>query len=176
MLTRRGVTLIELLMTIVIGSIAMFSLAPVLIAEGQLFRKGKRQTEAQRDAQMALRAMAWSGRESNGCNITIAPNSIRVEFTKTDESGIPVRECFDGRPTSQTGNGQLSFNPGCEVFGGGVVLIDGVRSRLVEMTATETINNRLLNLHVLVSHRLRTTDPYQEDEILDTELFLRNGT
>ena len=62
-MNRRGVTLIELLITVMIGAIAMFALVPPFIAEGNFFRKGKRQTEAQRDAQMVLRAMARAVRE-----------------------------------------------------------------------------------------------------------------
>ena len=171
-MNRRGVTLIEMLITVIIGSIAMLAFAVPFSAERIFWNKGKRQAEAQRDAQLALRAMARVGRESPGYTIETTTDSVRVKFT------IGSKKCFDGFPVSLNPNkGQLFFNPGCEVLGGGVPLIDGVRSRLEEMTAEEIIANRLLRVRLRVSHRLETTDLRQpEDEILETEIFLRNGT
>src|SRR3989338_3702824 len=167
-MNRRGVTLIEVLMVIVISAIAMFALVPPFLAEGSLFRKGKRQTEAQRDAQMALRSMARFGRESTGYSLPPAPTSVTVRFTPP----VGGDNCFIGTPISQGGNGQFVFNPGC---GDGqlILLIDGVRSRLEEMTATAIVPNKLLRVRLVVSHRLRgnpNPDPRQEDEVLDTTL------
>ena len=56
--SRKGVTLIELLVTIVIGSIAMMALSVPFMSERIFWLSGDAQAESQRDAQMALRAMA----------------------------------------------------------------------------------------------------------------------
>ena len=57
-MNRRGVTLIEMLIALVISAIAMMALAVPLIAERAMVGSGKAQTEAQRDAEMVLRAIA----------------------------------------------------------------------------------------------------------------------
>lgn len=181
-MNRRGVTLIELLMTIIIGSIAVLAMWPPFVAERLLWNKGKRQTEAQRDAQMALRSMARFGRESRECTCTPSSSPPGSADACSTGNRIVVRfrypssspNCFIGRPSSQGGSGEFFFNPGC-LDGDGILLIDGVRSRLEEMTATEVVDNRTLQIHLRVSHQLRTTDTRQEDEVLDTTLFLRNG-
>jgi len=169
----RGVTLIELLMTIVIGSIAMFSLAPVLIAEGQLFRKGKRQTEAQRDAQMAIRAMARVARQSSAYTFANLPGFGRLGLTDPLAGG----GCFFGFMGGPFA-GQFWLVPTCDSLSNPTVLIDGIRSRVVSFTVTPIVENpdRLVHVRLQVSHRLRTTDPFQEDEVLETDFFLRNGT
>ena len=178
--SQRGVTLIEVLMVVVISAIAMFALVPPFIAEGSLFRKGKRQTEAQRDAQMALRAMARVGRESTDCVVSSPiPTNVVVRFAPPVGGGGD--DCFIGKPISQGGNGSLILQQGCGTEGQ-IILIEGTtlqgrRSWLEEMTAEEIVNNQLLRVRLVVSHRLRaTTDPHEEDEILETTLFLRNGT
>ena len=169
-MNRRGVTIIELLMTIIIGSIAVLAMWPPFVAERLLWNKGKRQTEAQRDAQMGLRAIARSGRESRSYEVTNpAPDEIQVRFFKF------IDECFIGTPTSQGGIGRLVFNPGCEFGAAGIVLIDGVRSRVEEFIPSPVPGNpKLAQIHLVVSHRLRTTDNRSENEVLDTTLFLRN--
>ena len=164
MMNRRGVTLIELLMTVVIGAIAMFALVPPFIAEGNFFRKGKRQTEAQRDAQMALRAIAFVAHESTGYSI---PTSDTINFLNTSVCGTnPVT--FHADAVSK----DLHMHCG----GNTTPLIDGVRSRVVSFTPTTVIANRLVHIQLDVSHQLRTTDTASENEVLDTDLFLRNGT
>ena len=166
-MNRRGFTLIEMLITLVIGSIAMFALAAPLIAEGQFFRKGKRQTEAQRDAQMAFRAIARVARQSLSYSIPAAGTLI---FTEP----VGGQACF------QSGANQLLMTrPNC--VGGPLgtnttVLIDGVRSRVQNFTVTQIVPNKLVRIHLEINHRLRTADPFTEQEILETELFLRNGT
>jgi prepilin-type N-terminal cleavage/methylation domain-containing protein len=172
MQTRRGVTLIELLMTIVISGIALFSLAPVLIAEGQLFRKGKRQTEAQRDAQMVVRAMARVARQSTSYDFANFPGFARLGLVDPFGGG----GCFIGFMGGPFA-GQFWQRPTCD-SPNTTVLIDGVRSRVVGFTVTPVVENpdRLVHVRLQVSHRLRTTDPLQEDEVLETDFFLRNGT
>jgi prepilin-type N-terminal cleavage/methylation domain-containing protein len=159
----RGVTLIEVLMVVVISAIAMFALVPPFIAEGNFFRQGKRQTEAQRDAQMALRAMAFVAREATGYSTT----ADSVDFFNTSVCGMnPV--------TFHADAALQDLHMHC----GGVTttLIDGVRSRVDSFTPSEIISNKLVRIQLDVSHRLRTGDPYSENEVLDTDLFLRNGT
>ena len=159
--SRRGVTLIEVLITIVISAIALFALVPPFLAEGSFFRKGKRQTEAQRDAQMVLRAMARVARESNDY---------------TSGAGIVT---FHGAPTCGGGDVTFELHPGGELHqhcgGNTSILIDGVRSQVAAFTPSQIIAKRLVLIHLQVDHRLRTTDPNLESETLDTELFLRNG-
>ena len=161
-MNRRGVTLIEVLVTVVIGAIAMFALAAPLLAQGSFFRKGKRQTEAQRDAQVVLRAMGVAAREGTGYSTA----SGRVDFLNTSVCGTnPVRfELHAGGV----------FHMHCA--GNTVTLIDGVRSQVTSFTATPVVSNKLVRIQLGVSHRLRTTDPSTENETLETELFLRNGT
>ena len=151
---RGGFTLIELLIAIVIGTIAMFALLPPFLAEGNFFRQGKRQTEAQRDAQLALRAMARTVREGSAYNA--GTNTFTVPC-----GGVQFEAHGDG-----------SFHRhGCL---GDATIIDGVRSKVSNFTITP-ITSRLARVHLEVTHQLRATDPNQRLEILETELFLRNG-
>ncbi len=166
-MNRRGVTLIELLMAVVIGAIAMFALVPPFLAEGNLFRKGKRQTEAQRDAQMGMRAIARVGRQS----LSYSPNSPGSILVFTEPVG--GQACFQ-----RLGNQLIVTRPNCVGGALGVnttVLIDGVRSQVANFTMTP-VTNKLVRVHLEVTHRLRTTDPLSEKETLETELLLRNGT
>ena len=145
-------------MAIVIGAIAMFAVAAPLIAEGDFFRKGKRQTEAQRDAQIVLRAMARAVREASAYNV--GTNTFTVPCGSVQ---------FEAHPDG-------SFHQhGCL---GDVTLIDGTlnRSKVVEPTFSITpVTSKLVHIHLDVTHRLRAGDPGIENEVLDTELFMRNA-
>lgn len=171
---RRGVSLIELLIVMIISSIAMMALAIPFADERLFWGVGKRQTESQRDAQVALRTMANEARESDTCQILPAgATSAAVSF---HDPFTGQGACFVGGPVV---GGQLiwraGIGTGCEGATVGV-LIDGVRSRVVQMTATEIVDNQLVRVLVQVAHRLRTTDPRQQDELLETQFYLRNGT
>lgn len=169
-MNRRGVTLIEVLMATVISAIAMFALAAPLIAEGQLFRKGKRQTESQRDAQIALRAVARTARQGGSYQVTGAsPSHI---LTIYDKPGGVIIGCFQGGPVfgSQFQTDTTACSPASPA------LIDALRSRVTSFTVTPVIPNKLVRIRLDVSHRLQTSDSYTENELLETELFLRNGT
>ena len=175
--SRRGVTLIELLMAIVIGAIAMFSLAPLLIAEGNFFRKGKRQTEAQRDAQMALRAIARVARGSDNFN-NPGPSSACVPLggfhtLQCDGGGVAcIRYNWVGDALSQITN----FSTSCTNHPNGTVtLIDGVRSKVTSFLIT-SITSKQVQVQINVTHQLRTGDPRIENELLQTELFMRNAS
>jgi len=177
-MNRRGVTLIELLMTIVIGSIAMLAIWPPFVAERIFWNKGKRQTEAQRDAQMALRAIARDARQRTNYIVTLppaGPNSGAIGFLGGPAGG---GACFIGGPSAFIlfGSGQLVERNGCDGGPLKAVLIDGVRSKVASFTVTPIIANRLVRLRLVVTHQLRTTDPRTEQEILETEIYLRNGT
>ena len=156
--SRRGVTLIEVLMAIVISSIALFALVPPFIAEGSFFRKGKRQTEAQRDAQMVLRAMARVARESASYDASV-PGAIT--FLDAPMCGGDATFELHG----------VDLHRHCGVFPED--LISG-RSQVTSFTVTPIIANRLVRINLTVTHHLRPGDP-PESETLETELFLRNG-
>ena len=156
-------------MTVIIGSIAMLALWPPFVAERVFWNRGKRQTEAQRDAQMAMRAMARVARQSSTCDVYTSSNETDIAFTSPSSGG----GCFIGF-VGGANAGQLWLRATCD-SANTTVLIDGVRSRITNIAAEEVVNDRLVRVRVVVSHRLRTTDPRQEDEILETKLFLRNG-
>ena len=156
-MNRRGVTLIELLMTIVIGSIAFFPLAVPFVGERSFWGTGQRQTEAQRDAQLILRAMARAIREGSGYDP--ATNAFAVPC------GTVIFEAHaDG-----------SFHQhGCL---GDAILIDSSvgRSKVTSFTVTPVIANKLVQIALTVTHQLRATDPRTQSETLATQLYLRNA-
>ena len=159
-LSHRGVTLIEVLMTVVITSIAMFALAMPLIAEGSLFRTGKRRTEAQRDAEVALRGIARVVREGS---VVVACGTDIATFT------VPCgTETFHRHPGGILERHDCNNNT--------TPLIDGARSQATSFVCTQ-VSNKLVRIQLNVSHHLATWDPLsnQETEQLVTELFLRNG-
>ena len=171
-MNRRGVTIIELLITVLIGAIAMFALVPPFIAEENFFRKGKRQTESQRDAQMAFRAIARAARQSQAYTVVSAGPTIgAISFQPPTGPAL----CFYGGSPASSQQGRLRVGPGCE-SANPTVLIDGVRSRVQSFTITQVVPNRLVRIRLDVSHRLRTTDPFSANELIETELYLRNGT
>ena len=160
-MNRRGVTLIELLMAIVIGTIAFFALAMPFIAERSFWNSGRRQAEAQRDAQMGLRAMARVARQST--SYAVSQGGAQVAFTPPS-GGSP--SCFRGGPAF--GNQLLLFaNTTCT--GSPLVLIDGNRSRVTSLIMTSITPNRLVQVQLQVTHQNQRT------ELLATNLFLRNA-
>jgi type II secretory pathway pseudopilin PulG len=164
-----GVTLIELLITIVISTIALLALTAPFVAERSFWGIGKRQTEAQRDAQVALRAIARAAREGNAITTPLAGFSGNT-FTFTTPSCPVFGITFSGDPLS----GQLLMTDGC-AGGLPIPLIDGVRSRVNNLVFTG-ITNKLVHIQLDVTHRLRTTDPNVQNELLQTEIFLRNAS
>ena len=162
----RGVTLVELLITVVIGSIAFFALAVPFVSERSFWHLGSQQTEAQRDAQVALRAIARIARASSQYTITGA----RVTFTPTGPCANPPY--VEG---GQTLGNQLRLHTDCADPSQVITFIDGNLSQVTTWTPT-SISARLVQLQVVVSHRLSLTDPTTRTEQLVTELFLRNAT
>ena len=162
-----GVTLVELLITTVIASIAMMALAIPLIAERSFWGTGKRQTEAQRDAQLAMRAIARVGREAWEFDVvSVNPNQSVLKFKN---SGASCEKTFIGDRI----NWKLYFLDACA--GTSTELINGERSRLKEMFV-EGIGARQVRIRLRVAHSLRANDPREEDEVLETQLYLRNAS
>ena len=175
-----GVTLIELLITMVIGLIAFLALAPSFIAERRFWIAGNAQAESQRDAQMALRAVARQARQSlpffgptplSPYQIVSAGPTGAIIFAPP--SGGTV--CFAAGPAK--GNQLIMMTGGCGVGPANqTILIDGVRSKVVEFSLAEIVPRKLVYVKIQVSHQPILTSTRIRNEVLETELFLRIGT
>ena len=165
----RGVTLVELLIAMVIGFIAFFALTAPFMTERSFWSAGRRQAEAQRDATLALRAMARLARQSQSYTVSFpgGPSGpVRVTFNHCPCGASFVNSFFEGGPT--LGAGRFEMTDSCVNPGVATALIDGNRSRVAGFTVT-AVNARLLNLQLVVSHE------GLETESLETQLFLRNA-
>ena len=91
---RPGVTLIELLVTLIVSVIVVLTMTVPFMAERLFWGTGKRQTEAQRDAHLGMRAIARAARESktfagttftrpSGCTITFTNVSGQLRIQDT---------------------------------------------------------------------------------------------
>ena len=160
-MNRRGFTLIEMLMVFVISTIAMMALVLPFSAERSFWGVGKRQTEAQRDAQLALRAIARVARQTSGYTINNGGASLQLT------SGVNAG-CFRGGPSFSS---QLQWYPATCGTGTPTLLIDGnaKRSRVTNLAFSTVTANRLVQIQLTVTYNNR------ENEILTTELFLRNA-
>ena len=159
----RGFTLIEMLMVFVIGSISMMALALPFVAERSFWGVGKRQTEAQRDAQLALRAIAHAARQDKTYSIGNNGASLQLINAAGANAG-----CFRGGPSFSS---QLQWYPATCGTGTPTLLIDGnaKRSRVTNLAFTTVTANKLVQIQLTVTYNNR------ENEVLTTELFLRNG-
>ena len=175
-MNRRGVTLIELLVALIISSIAMMALVIPFVAERAFLGSGKAQAEAQRDTEMVLRAIARAARQSDAVDpgtFIPGPNG-QIQFNN------PITRCFQ----ANTATGKLFMTtPGGPILtscgaGGpqpGVELIDGNRSRVTNFSPL-IVNSKLVRVHLEVTHTPIVGGPRQEKEVLETEIFLRNGS
>ena len=176
-----GVTLIELLMAVIISAIAFFPLAMPFIGERSFWGTGERQTEAQRDAQMVLRTMARAARECHAYSTGTGgflPGATLLSFDSCANDPIyPAgSRCFAGGP-AYLGGTMIFRSTNCQTIPSTIVLIDGTRrSQVVNFTVTPIVPNKLVRVHLEVSHRRTTTDTRVRNEILETEIFLRNAT
>ena len=168
MSNKRGVTLIELLMVIIIGAIAFMALAVPFIAERAMNLSGQAQAEAQRDGQMVMRAIARAAREGT----QFAGGSFTVTCPGPDnEFGTP--DDFTGTRQFIRIGAQLSLQDTCT--GQTTMLIDGVRSRVATFTMTEPIDDRLVRVQLVIQHEPRVGGGRIRVETMETEVHLRNG-
>ncbi len=166
-MNRRGVTIIELLMALVVGAIAFFALAVPLVAERSFWGSGKRQAEAQRDAQIALRALARVARQSLSYAVTGGGNQIT--FTFKNSSGVTTTSCFQGGQAF--GNQLQRYTTACGA-GSATVLIDGAKSRVTSLVITPIAPN-LVRVQLQVTQQLSAQN--QRNALMVTDLFLRNA-
>ncbi|MBI4167504.1 MAG: type II secretion system protein [Candidatus Aenigmarchaeota archaeon] len=166
-----GFSLIELLITMIITSIAFFGLAMPFIAERSSWGSGKRLSEAQRDAQMITRAIARVARESNDYSFPINnPGHVKITFaTPCGNLSFEGGESFN--------NGQLHRLDECVSPTGTAVLIDGVRSRVSEFAPTTIVAKKLVRIRLNIAHKNISsfTNEPERNEILNTDIFLRNN-
>ena len=156
-----GVTLIELLVTVIIGSIAFFALAIPFVAERSFSSAGRRQVEAQRDAQLAMRLIARRGRESGGYTVDFGGSGV----TFLEPEGGTCDSHIQGGPAI---GGRLELDDGC-TGGPTAILIDGIRSQVTDFLV-EGLSFNLIRVRITVTHE------NQRDELVETEILLRNAT
>lgn len=160
---RQGVTLVELMVAVVISVIAILAAAMPFIAERSFWGRGRRQVEAQRDAQMALHSMARYAHQSEEYEVNGAGNRITFHYPNT--------VCASTRIFRLGGisNDQFLLEDNCASPAQTTVLIDGNRSEVTNLLFT-AINERLIGVRIEVTHK------NQQNELLQTELYLRNAS
>ena len=169
----RGVTLVELLIAVLISGIAFFALTVPFVAERTNWGEGQRQTEAQRDAEVALRAVERAARWGRQHFPAVGPSST-MQFI------IPACAGPFGGFGSVTFQGGPSFSNQFQMIdscnGSAVVtLIDGVRSQVTNLAFTG-ITSKEVRIQLTVAHQLRAgAGQRQSTETLQTEVFLRNA-
>lgn len=164
---QKGVTLIEILIVAIIGAIALIALAVPFMAERRFSGLGKSQVEAQRDAQLVTRAIARIARESSVFSITGSAGDQTLVFT-TPCGSVSFRggSAFNnGGPNT----GQLIRTDNCVAPAATSVLIDGVRSKVTNFTATSVTLNKMVDLQIDIQYQ------NQRSELLQTRIYLRNG-
>jgi prepilin-type N-terminal cleavage/methylation domain-containing protein len=162
-MSRRGVTLVELLITVIIGSIAFFALSVPFVTERSIWVAGKAQTEAQRDAQLVFRSIARQARQSSGYTLN-SLESITLDVTDCD--GDPLTDDSGTMTFERHAAGEFHWHD-CD--GNTIVLIDGVTSQVTSFTVQGLSADRIaLAIDVLHNNR--------ENEVLATEIFLRNAS
>ena len=169
-MNRRGVTLIELLMTLIIVAVAMFALVPPFVGERAFFQSGKAQAESQRDAEMVMRAIARVARESN--TYAWDAGQRQLSFTVPTPSTVPGCSLGGTAVFELHDNGEFHLH---DCNGNTAILIDGGRSQVTHFLA-ETITSKLVQIQLDVTHRTILTSTRIENESLVTEIFLRNAS
>ena len=152
-MNERGVTMIELMIAVIISAIALMAVAIPFFAERSFWARGKRQSEAQRDAQMILRAIARVARESSGCDA-----SSSTVLSCTPVSGGDV--CF------QRSGGQFQMGDCGAPVSAWTTLLDGTKSALTQFNASEGPK--------IVKIQLEVTREGKEKALLETHIFARN--
>ena len=159
-------TLVELMVVVVIGVIALMALSIPFAAERTFWNTGWRKTEAQRDAQMVFRAISKMARQSQSYTVTnVAAGNIRIDFVRPTCGTVYFQ---GGVNYPGTGQGQFLWQDGCAVPANAKTLIDGVRSRVTNFSVT-SISGRILKINLTIIHK------NQETEQLEKQVFLRNA-
>jgi hypothetical protein len=153
--------LIELLIALVMGALVLMGLTMGFVSDRALWSAGIAQSESQRDAQVALRAIARAARESNGYTITATPDSTQLNF-----AGPFGGLCVEGGAAFE--GGRLALHDDCAAPVSTTYVIDGLRSRVTTFFVTP-ISTRLIRIQLEVAYRDRGT------ELLETEVLLRNA-
>lgn len=148
----RGVTLIELIIVVLISAIALLGAVTPFVGERSFWGTGRRQVEAQRSAQLVMRAIARVARQSS----SYLPAANQITFNTP--CGPVVFQ------TAGSANDQFQK---IDCTGQTITLIDGVRSAVTQFTAT-FITLKLIDIQVQI------TEENQQSEILQTQIFLRN--
>ncbi len=159
-----GVTLVEFLVAFLIAGIALFGLAIPFFSERSFWRQGDRQVEAQRDAQVGLRAMARSARTSSGHNLAVGASANSITFNVLCPNGVTFgTRRFTGTPG---GSGQFQMTDSCS--GRTTTFIDGNRSEVTAFQVTAVTSQ-------LVRVQIQVTQKGEKNELLETEIYLRNA-
>ena len=156
-MNKRGVSLIELLITMVISAIAILALAAPFMAERSFWARGKRRVEAQRDAQMVLRAIAHVARPSTGCD---ASNPAELLCTS-------VLHCDT---EFQTSGPQFQMIDDCQAPAKTITLIDGTKSAVTQFRTTPVVGTKVVKIE------LEVTREGKEKALLVTQIFARNAS
>ena len=154
----RGVTLVELMVTMVLGTIVLLAAVMPFIAERSFWATGRRQAEAQRDAQMALRAMARTARQGQGYTVNGTSDLLTLNFTG----------CNRQFQRSGAANEKLLLVDNCVAPATTQTLIDGTKSRVTQLAFT-AVTSKLVTIQLQVTHE------NQRNETMQTNLFLRNA-
>ena len=167
-MNRHGVTLIELLITVVIGSIAMLAMVVPFSSERIFWLRGETQAEAQRDSQLVLRAMARVARQSS-CYDLVGANQVTLySGPRAGTCTGAVNGCFQSVGSQFVGYpGACGASP--------LTLVDGTRSQVTSLSITRPIagSDRIIQVQIGVTHFKGTR---QNSEQLATRIFLRNAT
>ena len=152
----RGASLVELLIAMVISAIAILAIAAPFMAERSFWARGKRRVEAQRDAQMVMRAIAHVARPSRGCD---AHNPAELSCTSVSLCATEF----------QTSGAQFQMIDGCQLPAKTITLIDGTKSAVTKFTTTPIMTNKVVKVE------LEITREGKEKALLVTQIFARNA-
>ncbi len=173
-MNQKGMSIVELLIAVLISSIVFFGLVVPFIADRSFWGAGRRQAQAQRDAQLALHTIARYGHESAGYTWVGSGGQYTIAFNVpcpgvTPGPGVPIGT---GTVVFQTGP---SFNKGrfdmVDNCSGGkrAILIDGVRSKVTNFVVTPISSGNLVTV------KLKVTYENQMSETLQTQVFMHNS-
>lgn len=140
----------------------MLALSAPFMAERRFWITSNAQAEAQRDAQLVLRAIARHIREGRTYEVLNGGQELRVggPWVCTVSPFMKVFELHAG--------GELHFH---DCNGNTLVLIDGIRSEVQNFTVTPiAMTNNLLHIQLDVLYN------NLENEVVETQVFLRNAT